>query len=58
LRALEFHIALGMDTVYQRMFTDSRMSLSHKEMVTVSGARHLRVTERIVNNATLCKPIK
>ena len=36
MRALEFHLALGMDTVYQSMFTDSRMSLSHKEMVTVS----------------------
>ena len=55
MRALECHLALGMDTVYQSMFTDSRMSLSHKEMVTVSRARHLRAVNRIVNNAALCK---
>jgi hypothetical protein len=55
MRALECYLALGMDTVYQSMFTDSRMSLSHKEMVTVSRARHLRAVNRIVNNAALCK---
>ena len=33
VRALEFQLALRMDTVYQSVFTDSRMSLNNKEMV-------------------------